>query len=325
MRIKNLLLTWGTKLKVFDLLLNLRKRQPLVLYFHNVGNNFRENKIHSEYMHFPINVFKQQIIFISKHYEVISIDEYYYRLKKKSFTGKEIMLTFDDGYRNNLKIVAPLLYEMNMPFTVFISTFNVSTGNLFIYFLVRYLIYKSVKDNIIFHDSGLKFYLKTEYDKNIAHSEIIKLLKTKGKSYTDILENDILINFSSSELQDIKLTFENENILNWDEVKNLINYNATIGSHCHNHFICNNEQTAEDILFEFAYSKELIEQIQGHCNYLAYPNGDSTLMATKIAEELGYKLAFTTEQSVNPTSYLALTRLGAVPHLPTFVGKVALG
>ena len=38
----------------------------------------------------------------------------------------DIALTFDDGYRDNLKIAAPLLVELGIPFTLFVCTGSVS-------------------------------------------------------------------------------------------------------------------------------------------------------------------------------------------------------
>jgi len=36
--------------------------------------------------------------------------------------GARISITFDDGYRSSLEVAAPLLVELNLPFTVFVST-----------------------------------------------------------------------------------------------------------------------------------------------------------------------------------------------------------
>ena len=37
-------------------------------------------------------------------------------------TGRGLAITFDDGYRDNLTIAAPLLVEASLPFTVFVTT-----------------------------------------------------------------------------------------------------------------------------------------------------------------------------------------------------------
>ena len=41
---------------------------------------------------------------------------------------RHIVLTFDDGYKNNIRIIAPLLHSWNLPFTIFVSTRHISEG-----------------------------------------------------------------------------------------------------------------------------------------------------------------------------------------------------
>jgi hypothetical protein len=48
-----------------------------------------------------------------------------------TFTKKEIVLTFDDGYANNFHTVGQIMKEYNLPYTVFISTEHIETGELF--------------------------------------------------------------------------------------------------------------------------------------------------------------------------------------------------
>jgi len=51
----------------------------------------------------------------------------------KSYDSTDVAITFDDGYRDNLYIVAPLLTENNIPFTVFVtSDFIASNDSLYL-------------------------------------------------------------------------------------------------------------------------------------------------------------------------------------------------
>lgn len=44
-------------------------------------------------------------------------------------TGSGIAMTFDDGYRDNLRVAAPLLAELAVPFTVFVTPAFVESGD----------------------------------------------------------------------------------------------------------------------------------------------------------------------------------------------------
>ena len=107
----------------------------LVLLYHGVTdqsagkfNNLRNyNK-----KHLNKNTFEKQIESINKSCEVISIDQlvhYWntnYEIKKPT-----VVITFDDGFRNNYSIAKPILEKYEVPATFYISTGNVSEQKLF--------------------------------------------------------------------------------------------------------------------------------------------------------------------------------------------------
>ena len=78
-------------------------------------------------------------------------------------------------------------------------------------------------------------------------------------------------------------------------VKELLRLNSvTIGAHSKTHPTLPN-MTDDQIREELAGSKKDLEEILGvPVHYLAYPNGDVDERVIKIAEESGYRLAFTT-------------------------------
>ena len=43
---------------------------------------------------------------------------------------KAVVITFDDGYRNNALQAAPVLKELGLPYTVYVSTSYVESGYL---------------------------------------------------------------------------------------------------------------------------------------------------------------------------------------------------
>ena len=70
------------------------------------------------------------------------------RIKRKMYSGKEIVLSFDDGYRNNLTVVTPYLKTLNLPFTVYVSTHHIETGEIFPSSLARLIVWGSELKNI---------------------------------------------------------------------------------------------------------------------------------------------------------------------------------
>ncbi len=65
------------------------------------------------------SLFKDQMVFLSKSYKnnVVRFKDLKIFKDDLSFA-----ITFDDGYSNNLNVAAPILHELNLPFTIFITT-----------------------------------------------------------------------------------------------------------------------------------------------------------------------------------------------------------
>jgi hypothetical protein len=54
--------------------------------------------------------------------EFISLDEMHRRLCERSFLGRFVCITFDDGYRDNLECAYPVLRHHQVPFAIFVAS-----------------------------------------------------------------------------------------------------------------------------------------------------------------------------------------------------------
>ena len=75
--------------------------------------------------------FAAQIDFLAARYEVISLAEAQRRLITGRSERPAVVLTFDDGYRENLDAAIPLLLQRQLPFTYFVTTGHVASGQPF--------------------------------------------------------------------------------------------------------------------------------------------------------------------------------------------------
>ena len=74
-------------------------------------------------LHLPFNSFVEQLDYLQSHYRLISFEQLVKaHSENKRLPGNTALLTFDDGYRNFLTVVAPLLLERGIPATSFIIT-----------------------------------------------------------------------------------------------------------------------------------------------------------------------------------------------------------
>ena len=116
--------------------------------------------------------------------------------------------------------------------------------------------------------------------------------------------------------------------MNWDEAKALLAAGHEVGSHSTTHVILSNETEAVQSEELHTARKELEAGLGITVETLAYPNGryvDFDATTTRIAREVGYKIAVTVEAGLADRrgDPYQLKRLVLTPHddLRKFVGK----
>lgn len=71
----------------------------------------------------PRKMFEAQMDYLAAHsYTVISLSECVSRLREERPLGRCVVLTFDDGFRNNYTAAFPVLRKHKFPATVFVTT-----------------------------------------------------------------------------------------------------------------------------------------------------------------------------------------------------------
>ncbi len=67
--------------------------------------------------------FEQQMHFLSQYREVISIESLTQKIEcNEPIRRGTVAITFDDGYRNNFTVAAPILAKYNLPATIYLAT-----------------------------------------------------------------------------------------------------------------------------------------------------------------------------------------------------------
>lgn len=207
----------------------------------------------------PKKLFENTVKWLIKNnYKIISLKELNIILDEKLKAGKHAVITFDDGWQNNLKLINTV-EKYNVPIAIFIPTEAVISGNYWFEFARQ-------KDQNAF--SGIK---NIGEFKNLAASEL--------KNKIDTLKRHYRLRRSCMTLQELKRISEIDLI--------------TIGSHTVTHPILQ-QCPIEMQELELRQSKEtLAKWIGKEIKYLAFPNGDYDEHTIRIAKDCNYKLCFT--------------------------------
>lgn len=295
--------------------LSARKREcnqtPRVLFYHGVSEI---SDPFVQHLHIQPKIFVQQIEYLIKHYEIISINEYHRRFTTQTFNGREVVLTFDDGYKNNLYTLAPILQSFGLPFTVFISSSHIDTSELFPTFIGRAIVMHPALKQLTLDCISINTPLKGLRQRKKVFKILNRHLKHEPMEKVRLITQQLINHISAEAYSELREKYTSDIPMNWEEVRQLLNtYDCTIGSHCLDHFICGTFQDAEEMIRQIKESKHRIEQQTGiTCCYFAYPNGDCCDIALQAVREAGYKMAFTTNnyRINNESPLMALPRYG---------------
>ncbi len=234
------------------------------------------------------------LIALLKHFlrsgvDVVDINEALRRLVSRD-TRYFVVLTFDDGYRDNYTNVLPILREFGLPFTVFICS-AVIERTLDYWWGGLLELFKS-RDEVFLEPMGIRFRLRNRHDRESAFhrasswveadvasrsAQLASTFRRYGVSPTDLLDQDAMTE------RELRLLSESPYV--------------TIGGHGSTHRPLA-ALTEPEVEWELAGNREHLERITGQpVEHFAYPHGDRAACDWRDAElvrRAGYRSAFTT-------------------------------
>lgn len=260
--------------------------QLVVLAYHGIVKN--KKPILSE-RHLDQEEFERHLKYIRNNYDVISLDQAftYYQQKIKP-SKKSIVITFDDGYKNNFKYAVPLLEKYNMPATFYITTKRIQDENFLFWFDLLDISLENINDDQLskLNDNEL---VRSFGKKLMNIGDIKSIVKTFNKEQKEaflslvyeLLDTYNLIKQYNSDYYDLM----NEEELKYISASSLF----TLGSHSHSHHNMD-ILSKEQLIFELKESKKLLEEVtQKEILSIAYPDGAYNDFVKKTSIECGFK------------------------------------
>lgn len=243
-----------------------------ILLYHGV--EFEITNPFIQQLHIPFNVFEEEIKYLKNNFEIISIDYLNecisndYKLNPSQF-----VISFDDGYKNNVEVVLPLLKAESIPFAVFISTNHIEKGDRFPTYILRVAFFENNNDFIRIPSIAKNIDISTEKRRMRGYRYVRRFMGSCSQKKVNDIITDITESIQQDKWPELNRKYLSDEPMNWDEVEKLYNSGVSIGSHCHDHFILNSNQSNEEVERQLGISKIMIEKHLGECKYIAYPNG----------------------------------------------------
>lgn len=273
----------------------------VIINYHRFVENFDNIiEVHPSATH-SIEDFKKEIRFLSKYFDIRSLDDVVNDLKKGSeFRRPTIALTVDDGYKDNFDLMFPVLQERKVPATIFLSTAVIGTDQMNWYDRFASILMNTPSQELQMNGmmEGKLLKLESMNHKRIAYNRIVEYLKN-----IDIEKRNQCLVEIETQLGPPKIN--DPLMLNWDEVRTMSQSNISFGAHTHTHPILT-KMPLENAKQDIARSKEIIEkELGGSTKHFAYPNGRKIDFNEELQEycrEIGFSSVSSFEYGHNQST-----------------------
>jgi len=233
--------------------------------------------------------------------DIVSMDEAMNRIQmgQKSDGGKPfVAITFDDGYRDNAEIAAPILRKYDAPYTIFVATGLIDgTADLW---------WDGLEAIIRKQDRILVRTARTVEEIDCSTND------AKQQSYATLLEyltHDLSEEQQRQWVRELAALYKVDldaarkaEMMNWREIMDLANDPlCTIGAHTIHHYALA-RLNDEKKMFEMREGARILESALGAApKHFAYPYGYPAAAGIRdfeLAQELGFASAVTTRPGV---------------------------
>jgi peptidoglycan/xylan/chitin deacetylase (PgdA/CDA1 family) len=279
----------------------IRPRAVAILMYHGVCD---QAALPPEInFHLPREEFEQQMRALKSRYRVISLDDVAAHLRDGKPLEKAVVITFDDGYRNNALYAAPILKQSGFPYTVYVATAYVESRTWIPLNQIYWLWSEKRISSEQMRDA------RKRIRGNPSGVRVPELAEVADRSSAS----------SAAE--------ESFAMLTWKELEGMASEGAAFGSHTHTH--CNmaiesNERQRE----ELNISKSLLEShLNAPVRSFAYPYGKNAQMSAPARENImrsGYSCALSAENGLatGTSDRFSLPRLGYERPIWRFTGEI---
>jgi peptidoglycan/xylan/chitin deacetylase (PgdA/CDA1 family) len=259
-----------------------------ILLFHSIVKDIDQQLGQS--IHVQDDVLRNMVRYLqSTGRDIVTLDE---SLRRLAAPGSRdfVVLTFDDGYRNNITNALPVLEALGAPFTVYINS-DMVNGQGDVWWLgLRDLLL--AQDRVEMEPMGLTFSTKCIDDK------CKTLLLITDWVHRDVQSNSKALKRILSRYGIDMAGIARKEALDLEDLKRLSQHElVTIGGHAETHLPLNTLEAA-DAFSEMVRNKQMLESvIQLEVKHFAYPFGERNSAGAReacLAKSAGFVSAVTT-------------------------------
>lgn len=287
MSFKNHIYKIGKQVRALDLFKYMSRTHPRILMYHRVDSEAGGDGIH-------VDAFRAQMVMLKKQFNVVPV----HKLLEDDSPTNAVALTFDDGYADFYHNGFPILQELGLPCSLYVTTGFVNRKVWMWPDHIRYLLanFAVRKVNI----PELEIVVEPNMDRAVVWSKIANYCLT----LTDSEKKDFIGSLSERFSIDLPVSAPSGyEAVSWDNLREMKKLGLDVGSHTVSHPILTNV-TPPQLSYEVIESKREIEvQLGGRVDSFCYPNGtpsDISEEVKAVVQSAGYKYALAAYPTVAP-------------------------
>lgn len=245
--------------------------------------------------------FAAQLDVLARHHQVVSAGDVLAWVDgAAALPHHAVLITFDDGYRNNLTVAAPILQQRGMTALFSVSTDCIGSEQMLWPMEVDLRLGTWTRDRIPLPDGS-----ETNRPADAAAREQLAVeVRRTCKQLPDAARRTYVAKLAEGGPMPREACRDEElwRFMTWDEVRQLHAMGMHIASHTCSHPILSRLEP-EQLEHELVASRRKIEAEVGPCPALVYPNGGPEDISPAVlagVERAGYRMAFSLMERVNP-------------------------
>ncbi len=246
-----------------------------------------------------------QLRYLARNFKIVSLASMVNRLVQQGAAARnEIVLTFDDGLRNNFTVVYPILRHLQVPATFFVCPDLISSGRWLWNHESRCRLL-SLKPEALAEVRSKLLAANVSVEGTV---EWIKTLKPAQRRWAEEMIRQATPDFRPTPAQ--REAFD---VMSWEEIASLDPSLITIGSHTLSHPVLTT-LPADELDRELRESRQVLEQQLGRTiPFFCYPNGSYDERVYQAVKH-HYSAAVTTEIGLlRRKNEIELHRLPRIP------------
>jgi len=171
----------------------------------------------------------EHLAYLTRHYEIIPLN----RLVDCLITGNKVpknsvVLTFDDGFRDNMTNAFPILQKYNVPATIFVVTGSLTSGDLPWSQRLGFIFENTSVGSVRHHLLGPnEKQLDSDQARRAAYQQVKEQLVTSSR----VTRDAVIDEFGKL----LEVAAPKDRMLSWEDARELMHAGIEIGAHTFSH------------------------------------------------------------------------------------------